>query len=195
LQFLRAMSTSWMLERLEHHTWAHHVAADAPRIALLRPNVTRAAYLDYLTKLYSFEAPVETALAGSGVAALECAKPRAAQLRADLLALGQPRVATGAPPMLRNGAEALGWLYVVERCRLLHGVLHRQLAACLPHEMAAAGSYLAAQCGTTAVRWDELGATLDAAARSTAVVELIAATAHAAFRRQRLAHTSAAHAA
>jgi heme oxygenase len=179
------MTTSWMLRRLDYVTYNHHAASDAERIALLRPNATRAMYVEYLAKLFGFEQPVESAT-GSLARELACARPRARLLRADLLALGLVRVAVAPRPQPRTIAEALGWCYVVERGRLLHGVLHRHLSTRLPHELDIAGSYLASHEGTAGARWEELGQMLDRVATSTAAIERVVVAAHAAFRRQRL---------
>ena len=48
-----------MLGELEYATRAHHVAADAGRIALLGAHITRERYLDYLVRTYALEAPIE----------------------------------------------------------------------------------------------------------------------------------------
>jgi heme oxygenase len=174
-----------MLARLEHATCHEHVAADADRLALLRPTATRAEYVEYLVGLYGFEAPVETGLAVT-IASLPNARPRTALLRSDLLVLGEAHIPLAPRPMPRTPAEALGWLYVVERGRLLHGILYRHLGTVLPHELDVAGSYLASHAGTTGIRWRELGDVLDSVARSRASVEATIANALAAFCRQRL---------
>jgi len=174
-----------MITRLEHATCHEHVAADADRLALLRPTATRAAYVAYLVGLYGFEAPIENGL-GTAIVSLPHARPRASLLRADLLVLGEARIPLAPCPPVRTAAEALGWLYVVERGRLLHGVLHRHLATVMPHEVSVAGSYLASHAGTAGMRWRELGQELDRVARSAASVDVIVASALAAFRRQRL---------
>jgi heme oxygenase len=181
----RIMTTSWMLRRLDYLTHQHHAASDAERIALLRPSATRALYGEYLTKLYGFEQPIESATS-TLARSLACARPRARMLRADLLALGRARVPLAPRPQPRTVAEALGWCYVVERGRLLHGVLHRHLSVVLPEEIEIAGSYLASHAGGAGVRWHELGEVLDRVATTPAIVERVVVAAHSAFRRQRL---------
>lgn len=179
---------SWMVEHLDWETRHHHVAADLDRVQLLRPNATRADYVDYLVRLYGFEAPVELAVATvAELAGVLRYRRRAPMLAADLLALGQatPRIRTAPRPTLRSAADALGWLYVVERGRQLHGVLHRHLSLRIPHEIYVAGSYLASQANATGARWCELGEALDRVAHAAPLADRIVRCAQVAFRRQR----------
>jgi heme oxygenase len=87
-------------------------------------------------------------------------------------------------PVFPDVAEALAWIYVVERNTLLHGVIHRHLAHRLP-EVSVGGSYLACYDRAAGVRWRELGAALDRVACTTQIADRIVAAANHAFRAQR----------
>jgi heme oxygenase len=181
-------SASWMIARLDRDTRTHHARADVERLALLRPNALRDEYVDYLVKLYGFEAPIEEALANApDLAAVVRYRRRSELLAADLMTLGKNPVALRSidPPAIASLAEALGWLYVVERGRLMHGILHRHLAKVLRTEVSTAGCYLASHIGSAGARRHELGVALDRVARSVLTAQVISATAHAAFRRER----------
>jgi heme oxygenase len=177
-----------MLTQLDYATRAHHVPADAPRLALFGKGVTAERYTDYLSRLYSFEAPIE--MRWKRMADLERVIPVEPRIRtpfllADLHALGVAPELLPAPNLI--GAEqALGWMYVVERGRRLNAMLHRHLARHLPRETMIAGNYLHAS-SPSGGRWHELCEALDHVARKqTVIAEQIINAAHRAFRALRM---------
>src|SRR5438105_10937949 len=134
---------SWMLARLKRETELHHSAADADRSWPLTPALTTPGYRDYLTRVFGFEAPLEAAFATlRGLGGLIDLRSRTSirALRADLAALGIPDPIAiplcRSIPAFRIPAEALGWMYVVERNALLHGTIRRHLDRRLPHQLA-----------------------------------------------------------
>ncbi|MDB4955188.1 MAG: Heme oxygenase-like protein [Myxococcales bacterium] len=188
------MCDSRMVAFLDDETRAHHVRADADRLALLTPSVLRIDYLAYLAKLYAFEAPIETALLRTpGLDGVIPLKSRTASilLATDLLALGLrlpklDRVERAMTPYASIG-QALGALYVIERGRRLHGTIRRHLIAQLPKEMRAAGSYLSAHEARAFANWRELGTVLDRFASGSGIAQQVLAGAHDTFRGQRTA--------
>ncbi len=181
-----------MLARLKRETVASHRAADDDRMSIMVAAATPATYLAFLSRIYGFEAPVESALAmASGLDEWLDVRGRTQikLLRADLAALGVldpaklPRCTSVAP--FRNAAFALlGWLYVVERNTLLHGVIERHLRSRLPRELQLAGSYLASRERSAGARWRELGDAMDRVAKAPRIADHIVAAARAAFRGQ-----------
>jgi heme oxygenase len=173
---------SWILGHLEQATRAHHVGADAPRMALLRePCLER--YGEYLARLYAFESPIE--MRWLRTLGLEQkidlgSRLRARYLAADLVALGYEPEVVPAPPFA-GMEQALGWMYVVERGRRMNGLLHRHLARRLPHAMAIAGTYLATS-SPLGLRWQGLGVALDRVTRSGPAVDQVVNAANRAFR-------------
>lgn len=180
-----------MLVRIARETKPHHASADADRLALLdEPAPTREQYLAFLESVYAFEVPYELALVQTPGLDPRILRHRSksARLHNDLLALGASDADLGelprpAIPMFRSEAQALGWLYVVERNTLLHGLMRRHLGRAIPTVIERAGAYLAAY-ESPGTRYRELGVDLDAAARRAMPGEIIGA-AHAAFACQR----------
>jgi heme oxygenase len=171
-----------MLERLDLETKVFHGPADSGRVALLG-NPTRVRYTDHLAKIYAFEAPAEWRwIRTPGLDAVIDVAPRlfAPLLANDLGTLGQfPDVFPANA--FRNVPHALGWMYVVERGRLMNSMLHRHLVRRLPFESSIAGSYLAGS-GSLGLRWQQLGAALDDVARNPAMIAQIINGALEAFR-------------
>jgi heme oxygenase len=174
-----------MLERLDLETKVFHGPADSGRVALLG-NPTRARYADHLAKLYAFEAPAEWRwMRTPGLDRVIDLSPRlfAPLLATDLGTLGQfPDICPTTA--FRGVAHALGWLYVVERGRLMNSMLHRHLVRRLPFESSIAGSYLAGS-SSLGLRWQQLGAALDDVARNPSMVAQIINGALEAFRMMR----------
>lgn len=177
-----------MLERLDLETKIHHGPADSPRVSLLG-NATRQRYTDYLARIYAFEAPAEWRWRRTpGVDAVIDLAPRlfATPLAEDLATLG--RFPDVCPAHAFKGvAQALGWLYVVERGRLMNSMLHRHLQRRLPFESSIAGGYLGGS-GSLGLRWQTLGATLDQLAVNPTTCTQIINGALEAFRLMRHAH-------
>lgn len=153
--------------------------ADGLWLSLMVPGVRRSNYIRQLVMVYGFEAPLEAALRYTpGLNALVDlrAHARTGLLVQDLMRLGigpsriaglSQRFTTFASP-----AEALGWMYVVERATLIHGGARRFLTAHMP-ELSSASSYLSAYDGVTGDRWSDLGGALDAVAATPAGKRLL----------------------
>ena len=151
-----------------------------------RPTVER--YRRYLTQIYCFEAPVEAACAATEQLDRELVRThlKTHYLAADLEALGlAARSVAAIPQMSFDGPEeALGWLWVVHRNTLVHGLVRRHLETLLPDTMRDAGAYLAAVEGRAGALMGQLGRLLDAAANRIVSCERIVAAAKHAFRLQ-----------
>ena len=177
-----------MLERLDVETKVHHGPADSARVALLG-NPTRQRYTDYLARVYAFEAPAEWRwIRTAGLDSVIDLAPRlfAPKLAEDLATLG--RFPDVFPAQAFKGiAHALGWLYVVERGRLMNSMLHRHLVRRLPFESSIAGSYLAGS-GSLGLRWQQLGAALDDIAHNPTMTTQVINGALEAFRLMRHPH-------
>jgi heme oxygenase len=178
------------LLELNLETRSHHAAADAPWLELVRPRTTLADYRRRLIKAYGFAAPLEAAFAYTPNLRLLLdlrERSRAGLIAQDLIRLGMsPGEVANLPqtfPLAPFGApiEALGWMYVDERCTLLHESIRRQLVERVP-EAAQASAYLAAYAGHASARWQQFGHVLDRAVRSQAMLDELLAAAHAAFR-------------
>jgi heme oxygenase (biliverdin-IX-beta and delta-forming) len=183
---------SRMLLRLNVETRAQHPEADHPWLDLMSTPGSRARYIDHLVAVYGFEAPVEAALALTPhLNEIISLRPRARSgfIVEDLLALGLTASRLARTPQcreilpFRDPAEALGWLYVIERPTLLHEAVRQHLATRMTG--VPTWSYLSAYHGFTSERWQELGAALDSYAITPACGEAIVAGARAAFDRQR----------
>jgi heme oxygenase len=177
-----------MLMRLNMETRRDHARADQPWLELLGTDVTRARYLDQLVAVYGFEAPFEAAIAltpglGDGLQLRQ--RSRSGLIVQDLLALGLTPSRIARLPQcdlvvpFRDAAEALGWMYVVERATLLHDAVRRYLEDRL--QLAGAYGYLSAYDGIAGARWQELGRALDDAAAAAAAPEHIVAATRSAF--------------
>lgn len=176
-----------MLTQLDYATRAHHVPADAARLALFGQAVTRERYVDFLSRLYSFEAPVEQRwkrIAGLDNIIDVDLRVRTPYLLSDLHALGAQAELLPSPSF--TGVEqALGWMYVIERGRRLNGMLHRHLVRRLPVEAMLGGNYLIAS-SSSGVRWEQLSHALDRAGYNTATADQIINAANRAFRMLRM---------
>jgi len=175
-----------MLSVLVTETARHHPAADGERLKLMeQPTVGR--YAEQLARIYSFERPVEAACALTNGFSRELVSghSRAHHLAADLELLGRPaRGLAPVPPRFTDAAEALGWLYVIQRNTLFHGLIARQLAIAVP-SLARAAGYLTAFDGVAGDRLRALGVALDRAASRRGAPSTIIAAANDAFRAQR----------
>lgn len=127
--------------RINMETRVHHSEADAPWLDLIAREPTRFRYTAHLVATYGFEAPIEASLALTprlvDIVHLR-QRSRTGAIVQDLLALGlTPSKIARLPqcsqiePFL-DPAEALGWLYVVERATLLHDTLLRNLHERMP---------------------------------------------------------------
>jgi len=177
-----------MLNHLAQGTEAHHAAADGDRLAIME-NPTIERYRAFVGRIYCFEAPVEAACIATrgvprGLLRTHLKTPR---LAGDLEALKLPPSDTAQLPgrAFDSPAEALGWMWVLHRNTLLHGLIYRYLLGKLPDAMATAGDYLSAFEGRAGALMRELGDALDATARRNVVTQQMVGAATAAFRMQR----------
>jgi heme oxygenase (biliverdin-IX-beta and delta-forming) len=183
-----------MIDRLNQETSIFHGEADRDIDTLFRPHVTVDDYRGYLIRCYGFEAPLESALALSSSLDMMLdlrGRARAGLIAQDLLRLGlKPAAVAELPlcltvPQFRSTAEALGWMYVVERAALAHAIIRRHLMTCLPDAMHTASAYLQSAGGLLGTRWRQFGSALDEVAQHPAVADRIIASANEAFRCQR----------
>jgi heme oxygenase (biliverdin-IX-beta and delta-forming) len=202
----RMAHPSWMIDRLDVETRAHHIEADGDFDVLFGDYTSSTDYLLYLTRVYGFEAPLESSLAMTPNLDLVIdlrERQKAGFLAQDMLQLGlRPSDIAQIPqcmriPQFRGAAEALGWMYVVERSTLAHSVIRRHLLTRLPRPMSIASSYLQCYSGVVGSRWRLFGTVIDDVCRIPAIGERVIAAAHEAFRTQRrwLIHDQAAQAA
>lgn len=176
--------SSWLLQHLEYATRAHHVAADADRLALLGSTTTRERYLDYLKRTYTFEAPIEARwqeTPGLSKVIDVDRRVRTPFLASDLQILGVMPQRLAATTAFTGVYEALGWMYVVERGRRMNGMLYRHLHLRLPQETTIAANYLLAS-SPIGTRWQQLGVALDELAKDPEIVQMITSAAHRGFR-------------
>jgi len=178
-----------MLLRLGLETQQHHAVADADRIAVMEAS-SPADYRAQLARILGFEAPVESALAHLLEAALLRERTKAHWLRRDLMALGLEAQAVECipryPARITSIAQALGWLFVIERHTLMSGLIRRQLEHRFDQLLCGATSYLAACGDTPGARFRSLCEALDEHGSQHAThPTLIVAAACEAFRAQR----------
>jgi heme oxygenase len=185
---------SWMIERLNVETRRHHAEADTDFDILFLEDTSAQHYMVFLMRVYGFDVPLEAALATTPnlELMLDLSERRKTHyLVKDVLSLGLRShdlegIATClAIPQFRGAAEALGWMYVVERATLAHCVIRRHLLTRLPREMGCASQYLRSYEGVLGTRWRSFGAVLDDVARQPAIADRIVTAANEAFRAQR----------
>lgn len=155
------------LQQLNLATRHYHAEVDRPWLSLLLPTVSKADYCAVLVRMYGFIAPCESAASYTpGLNRLVDSRARAGLIAQDLLMLGLSPAQVASVPHCASittfdtPAEALGWLYVIERSSLLHEGIRRHLLAQLP-DVERAATYLAAHDGRG---WSAFGRTLDAVA-------------------------------
>jgi heme oxygenase len=181
-----------MLARLKEETRVHHGEADAARLSPLSVRTSVAGYVSYLARIYGLEAAIEAALELTPELAAVIdprSWTRAHWIVDDLVALGvEAARATSLPRCaaitLGTIADALGWMYVIERNAALHGVVRRHFARRMPGQIDIAGTYLSTTEALAAQRLRVIGNALDEVARAPGVLEKIVEAAHAAFRMQ-----------
>jgi heme oxygenase len=177
-----------LLMKLNLATRQFHADVDEPWLALLDPKVGVADYLNLLVRTYGVIAPFESACrytTGIGRVVDHHYLQRAGLIAQDVMSLGLTPMQVAVIPtcpeltIFSSVAEALGWLYVVERSTLLQDGLRRHLVECLP-QVEGATAYLAAYDGRTNEHWLKLGHLLDAAAHDPAVeAEVVTAATNA----------------
>ena len=183
------MSADGLLMQLNQATRRWHADADESWLQLLRPDVTRRDYLEQLVRMYGFEAPLESACAYTPQLSLVIEArqlTRAGLIAQDLLALGlTPMEVAAIPPCssittFRDVAEALGWLYVVERTTLHHDPVRRHLARRVP-DLTEACNYLGMFERPGVGHWQRFGTMLDRFTGSPDVAGQVIDAADAAF--------------
>ncbi|MDB4954428.1 MAG: heme oxygenase [Myxococcales bacterium] len=156
-----------LLSRLDAETRPHHGDIDAIWIELITGELTLTKYVSRLMRVYGFESPIEAALAYTPKLAnvIDVRNhARSGLIAQDLIALGFSTSQVAQLPLcpiapFANPAEALGWMYVVQRSTQLHERTRRQLEARLP-QMTRGTAYLASTEGRAALLRNELGASL-----------------------------------
>lgn len=188
-----ARPAEWrMLARLERETRDQHARAEADRYRVLdMPTV--AGYRRFLAAIYHFEYAFEAALVRVPDLSVHFVHRhlRSGKLCGDLLALGDDAVVVElfgrelVPPSFTTPAEALAWLYAIERNTLHHETLYRALVPRIRSALQTSSRYLAAFFGVVHKRWHELAAELERAAVSPEVESQMIEAAHDAFDAQR----------
>lgn len=186
---MRELST--LLVRLNVETASFHADADEPWRALFDPSrgTTRLDYVHHLVQRYGFDGPLEAALAYTPQLEQLLAvhqRFRAGRIAQDLLSLGATpaEIANLRQCMIApfaTASEAIGWLYVHQRCTLLFDQARAELLVKLP-ELAFATSYLRCTEGRVGVAWADLGQAFDTVAQTAAFTERVIAAAKEAFR-------------
>jgi heme oxygenase len=177
------------LARLDRETAAFHAEANRGWHRLLHDHAaTRDDYIHQLTVTYGFESAFETACSctpGLGQVVDLRGRWRSGLVVQDLLALGCP---PGDIPLIpcslmapfQDAAEALAWMYVVERPTLIHNEIRDELTSRFV-DLARAMTYLTAYEGTTSRRRSELGIALDQLCVSDRICRRLIDAARAAF--------------
>jgi heme oxygenase len=164
----RQSSMNWALTRLERRLGdrADTVAAIVGA-SIAQP--TRESYRRFLCDLYGFVTAFEARFAfalGLDIAFIEN-RIKSGRMATDLLALGltaYERVRLSrrcVVPMFVGSAEALGWLFVVERLTLDFPSIRNRLRAAIPYDLEIAGSFIGADTAEIESSWSELGRVLD----------------------------------
>lgn len=182
------MGESTTLARLDVETRLHHADADRGWRRFFEGSVTRDDYIRRLIITYGFEAPYEAACAYTpGLAEVIDlrGRRRSGLIAQDLLVLGwNPQSVTRMPcySLVSFGdvAEALAWMYVVERATLLHQRVRDALVVQVA-DVGGAIAYLSAYDHLATRRWAELGVALDRTCSTPAVRQHVVATARDAF--------------
>ena len=170
-----------MLVRLALDTSIHHQQADDDRLSAIELRSARG-YGVFLQQVYGFEAAVEAAIARADVEPMFThGRYKSELLRSDLAALGAPVDLPLAEISIRSPAQAMGWLFVIERQTLLSGLVRRHIQRTLADPPV---DYLSAYGETPGIRFRALGEALGIQAQRH-TPRAIVAGANEAFRAQR----------
>ena len=164
----RQSSMNWALTRLERRIGdrADTVAAIVGA-SIAQP--TRDSYRRFLCDLYGFVTAFESRFAfalGLDITFIEN-RIKSGRLASDLLALGltsYERVRLSrrcSVPSFVGSAEALGWLFVVERLTLDFPSIKNRLRVAIPYDLEIAGSFIGADVAEIEASWAELGRVVD----------------------------------
>lgn len=151
-------------------------------------DMTRDDYIHQLTLTYGFESPFETACSYTpGLAEVIDlrGRARAALIAQDLLALGcvvddVRTISRCSLAPFQDAAQALAWMYVVDRPTLIHADVREELTSRFV-DLARTAYYLRAYEGTASKRWAELGIALDRLCTSDKICKRVIEAARAAF--------------
>lgn len=145
-------------------------------------------YRLYLYRMYGFHIAAERALAAAPelstvIADADLRNNKVALVAHDLVALGISRrdlqqLPRMAVPAMRDLAEAVGWMYVVERATLDAREIGRHLRKRLPLELQTARAYVSCYGDEVETRWRELGDGIEQFAVTPAVTARVAAAAN-----------------
>ena len=157
----------------------------------MRVDVRRLDYIRQLTLTYGFEAPLEGAFAYTrGLPAVVSLRARAGLIAQDLLALGMTPAQLSDLPQcfsitpFTDLAEAMGWMYVVERATLVHDSVRRGLLQRVPGALHAS-AYLSASGSIAGTRWQSFGIALHKFVTDDKTAKQVASAADHAYRRWR----------
>jgi len=190
------MTAGTMLARLDRETGEHHADSVRGWTRLVDGDqVARDEYIRQLVMTYGFEAPYEAACQYTPGLAQTIdlrGRWRSGLIAQDLLALGwKPdeitRVRCHSVSPFQDAAEALGWMYAVERATLCHLDVRDELVSRFV-DLSRACAYLGAYERAVSRRWSELGVAIDQLAASRRVSDRILAAACEAFAKLREWH-------
>jgi heme oxygenase len=178
------------LALLDRETRSFHADADRGWHRLLHAgDATRDDYVRQLVSAYGFESPFEDACSytpGFAQALDLRGRWRCGLIVQDLLTLGWTadeitniRCYTLTP--FQDAAEALAWMYVVERPTLIYADVREELTSRFV-DLARSTNYLDAYEGTVSKRWGDLGIALDMLCVSSKVRKRVIESASAAFQ-------------
>jgi len=175
------------LALLDRETRALHGEVDWRWHRLLRDeDVTREDYVHQLIRTYGFECPFEAACShtpGLGRMIALRGRSRSMLIAQDLLALGVDEVKAvpcHAFAPFQDPAEALAWIYAVERPTLIHAEVCDRLTSRFG-DLWRATSYLDASERDASKRRAELGIALDRLCVSDTICMRVIEAAHAGF--------------
>lgn len=157
--------------------------------------VGRAGYARLLAAFLGLYRPLEPKLAAAALRHLPSFpfQRRMKRLERDLRTLGLtdraiqsvPTLGEDRLPALRDRAEVLGCLYVVEGSQLGHRVLWKRLRAALDGSAAEADAFLAVPAERTRTRWKQFQELFDQQMSTDGTVRVAVTTARATFRAYR----------
>jgi heme oxygenase len=177
------------LALLDRETRSFHAEADRAWTRLLHDdNATRDDYIQQLIVTYGFESSFEAACSCTPELAQLIdlrGRWRSRLILQDLLAAGHAGGVVANLPCaslapFQDAAEALGWMYVIERPTLIFAELRDELTSRFV-DLARATFYLRAYEGSTSKRRSELGIALDQLCVSEKVCKRVVDSASAAF--------------
>lgn len=178
-----------LLTRLEIATQPWHRVVDSTWQRLRRPDVTRADYVESLLKAYGYIAPIESAcMYAPELERWLGDRPlvRAGMIAQDLVSLGMlPSLITRIPQCpdittFRTAAEALGWLYLIERGATVRDGLRGHLVEMIPN-LEYGCSFLAVTEERAQERFARFRETVERIATTYAIADELVAAACEAF--------------